>query len=315
MKKLLLYCLGHLCLLPALCQTYPRPIPGGYSRINETENIDYENIRAFQPCKTAEFIRSDLSFQGYEETTPTQGIGEVTYYYRNNNLPPAQRCPDLATNPRVSKPIVVLDGFDPQDTRSGAELYGKYLRYMQGTQALFLGDSVRTQGYDLVILNFPRYETGILGGITITPVPGGPSVTIRGIPLIRDGGADYIERNAFVLIKLIQQLNQELRSQNSAEKITIIGPSMGGLISRYALAYMEKKLAENPTDPQWQQQWNANVKLWVSFDSPHLGANIAIGDQWMVNYLAGPNGPVTRGWHPRLPNNYYCIISKQKVMR
>lgn len=115
------------------------------------------------------------------------------------------------------------------------------------------------------------------------PVAEQPPITIPGFARIRDGGADYMERNAFVLIKLIQQLNQELRVQNSTEKITLIGPSMGGLISRYALAYMEKRLAENPNDLQWQQQWDANVKLWISFDAPHLGANIPIGDQWMVN--------------------------------
>lgn len=45
------------------------------------------------------------------------------------------------------------------------------------------------------------------------------------------------------------------------------GPSMGGLISRYALAYMEKN------------NLNHNTKLWVSFDSPHLGANIPIATQ------------------------------------
>jgi hypothetical protein len=27
------------------------------------------------------------------------------------------------------------------------------------------------------------------------------------------------------------------------------------------------------------------TKLWVSFDAPHLGANIPIGDQWMLKYL------------------------------
>lgn len=146
---------------PLLAQTFPRAIPGGYDRTNETDGINYENVAAYKPCKPAEFIRSDLAFQGYEEAQASQGIGEVTYYYRTDNIPPTQPCPDLATNPKVNKPIVVLDGFDPLDTRSGAELYGKYLTYKENNADKFLGDRVRPNGYDLVILNFPKYETGV----------------------------------------------------------------------------------------------------------------------------------------------------------
>lgn len=32
------------------------------------------------------------------------------------------------------------------------------------------------------------------------------------------------------------------------------------------------------------------TRLWVSFDSPHLGANIPIGDQWCLDYLANTYG-------------------------
>jgi len=112
---------------------------------------------------------------------------------------------------------------------------------------------MRALGYDIVVVNFPMcIPTGAL-----TP---------------RDGGADYIERNAFALIKIIQDLNARLQQNGSTEKLVIIGPSMGGLISRYALAYMEKN------------GMNHNTRLWASFDSPHLGANIPIGDQQYLYY-------------------------------
>lgn len=48
---------------------------------------------------------------------------------------------------------------------------------------------------------------------------------------------------------------------------------MGGLISRYALAYMEKNNIPH------------NVKLWVSFDSPHLGANIPLSGQENIYFF------------------------------
>ena len=48
---------------------------------------------------------------------------------------------------------------------------------------------------------------------------------------------------------------------------------MGGLISRYALNYMEANSLTHET------------RLWLSFDSPHLGANVPIGFQHLFNYL------------------------------
>lgn len=93
--------------------------------------------------------------------------------------------------------------------------------------------------------------------------PYGFDVTLVNFPK----GTDYIERNAMAVVSLLQRENAKLSSNGSAEKIAIIGPSMGGLVSRYALAYMEKN------------SLNHNTKLWVSFDSPHLGANIPIAAQ------------------------------------
>ncbi|EMY3554183.1 T9SS type A sorting domain-containing protein [Flavobacterium psychrophilum] len=93
--------------------------------------------------------------------------------------------------------------------------------------------------------------------------PYGFDVTLVNFP----NGADYVERNAMALVSLLSRENAKLATNGSTEKISIIGPSMGGLVSRYALAYMEKNGI------------NHNTKLWVSFDSPHLGANIPIGAQ------------------------------------
>ena len=49
---------------------------------------------------------------------------------------------------------------------------------------------------------------------------------------------------------------------------------MGGLISRYALRYME------------QNSLNHDARLYLSFDSPHLGANVPLGFQHLFNYMA-----------------------------
>jgi len=49
---------------------------------------------------------------------------------------------------------------------------------------------------------------------------------------------------------------------------------MGGLISRYALSFMENQNMDHET------------RLWLSFDSPHLGANVPIGFQYLFNKMA-----------------------------
>ena len=49
---------------------------------------------------------------------------------------------------------------------------------------------------------------------------------------------------------------------------------MGGLISRYALRWMELNGKAH------------NTRLWVSFDAPHKGANIPIGDQYFIDFYA-----------------------------
>ncbi len=122
-----------------------------------------------------------------------------------------------------------------------------------------LGDIVRDEGFDIVVLNFPQYS----------PADG----------VVIDGGADFIQRNAMILVELINQINAQ---KIGTEKNVVIGPSMGGLISRYALRYMEQNDLEHDT------------RLYISFDSPHLGANVPIGFQHLFNYMAnGPLGDVT----------------------
>ncbi|MDZ7896976.1 MAG: hypothetical protein U5N85_02950 [Arcicella sp.] len=81
------------------------------------------------------------------------------------------------------------------------------------------------------------------------------------------------------MVKILDSLNTKLQANGSSEKLMMIGPSMGGLISRLAIRYME------------QNNINHNLKLWVSFDSPHLGANIPIGFQQMVKFFADKLNP------------------------
>jgi pimeloyl-ACP methyl ester carboxylesterase len=184
-------------------------------------------------------ITSSIPFQGYGETAAYTGIGEYEIFMDN-------------TNGILDKPIFLLDGFDPGDTRNTATIYN-LLNYGTGQN---LATDLRAQGFDIIILNFPTYTQ--------------PTTTN-----VIDGGADYIQRNAMIFVELLNQINAQ---KVGTEKNVVIGPSMGGLIARYALRYME------------MNSLNSDTRLYISFDAPHLGANVPIGFQHLFNYMAyGPS--------------------------
>lgn len=182
-------------------------------------------------------ITPDLS--AYGEATNYPGEGEYELFLSSDNI--------------LDKPIIVVDGFDPGDSRDIAGLYS-LLDFTDSSGTQNLADLVRAEGFDVIILNFPVYVRAA-DGTTV------------------DGGTDFIERNAMLLVELLDIVNTA-KVGNSPEQNVIIGPSMGGLISRYALNYMEA----NSLD--------ADTRLYMSFDSPHHGANVPIGLQHQLNFLA-----------------------------
>ena len=129
----------------------------------------------------------------YGETTNEAGQGEYEIFMD-------------AVDGILDKPIIVVDGFDPGDTRDIPGIYNllNYIDPSNGSQNL--ADFVRGEGFDVVILNAPQYVS-------------------NSIPI--DGGGDYIERNAMVLVELIETINSQ---KVGSEELVIIGPSMGGLI-------------------------------------------------------------------------------------
>ncbi|MBC3845133.1 T9SS type A sorting domain-containing protein [Winogradskyella echinorum] len=180
---------------------------------------------------------TDLS--AYGELTSYPGEGEYQIFLSADNI--------------LDKPIFLIDGFDPGDSRNITSIYN-LLNFTGTSGSQNLADLLRAEGFDVVVLNFPTYIR-MADGATI------------------DGGADFMERNAMVLVELINIINTD-KAANSPEQNVIIGPSMGGIIARYALNYMEN------------QSLDADTRLYISFDSPHYGANVPIGLQHQLNFLA-----------------------------
>ena len=104
-----------------------------------------------------------------------------------------------------------------------------------------LADSLAAEGFDAVVLNF-------------------------------SDATDYVQKNGFVVAELIQQVEVAIAPTST---LAVVGASMGGLCSRYALAYLETHGIPH------------RVRTWIAFDSPHGGADIPLGIQYWVNFFAG----------------------------
>lgn len=176
----------------------------------------------------------------------------LTPYGEFNNIGTGEYEIFLSPDNILDKPIFLIDGFDPGDSRDITGLYSLLDYDNDGTNSN-LADVVRAEGYDIIILNFPVY-TRVSDSVIV------------------DGGADFIERNAMLLVELLNIINSS--KITGADENVIIGPSMGGVISRYALNFMENQNLDHDT------------RLWLSFDAPHHGANVPIGFQHLFNYMA-----------------------------
>ncbi|MGJ8745992.1 hypothetical protein [Polaribacter sp.] len=217
-------------------------------------------------------IKATKSFRGYDEPSNCGGTcygeGEYKVFYANGNA-------------SLKKPFLVVDGFDPNDSRKINTTDNNVFQQMFYTNndgdEVKLVEELQGLGYDVIILNFPRY---VIDTRTIRIPAGRWGYIYEEISYYRDGGTDYVERNGKVLQALTQKIKAELISNGSSNKIKIAGPSMGALIAQYALADMEKNNEDHYTD------------LFISFDGPHKGANAPIGMQKALEYFATGSGVV-----------------------
>ncbi len=102
-------------------------------------------------------------------------------------------------------------------------------------------ETIRGMGYDAVVLNYAD---------AIAP----------------------IQQNAYLVEALVDSVNHVIGAEVNS---VLLGASMGGLTTRFALAHMES------TNHPHQ------IRTWISFDAPHGGANIPLGVQYWMDFFAG----------------------------
>jgi hypothetical protein len=86
-----------------------------------------------------------------------------------------------------------------------------------------------------------------------------------------NNGVDFIQKNAYVLEEVIKWVNA---NKVGNQQNVVLGQSMGGLVARYALR-----------DIELNRNFIHDTRLYVSHDSPHLGANVPLSVQYSARHL------------------------------
>jgi|GEM_PF-6369603 len=134
-------------------------------------------------------------------------------------------------NETLTRPIIISEGVDLAGDQDWEVIY----EFMNQENLI---EDLRAQGFDVVVLNFHDNYT-------------------------------YIQRNAFVMVKLLEMVNDSIDYQN---QLVTVGASMGGLVVRYALTYMENNGIDH------------HCELMVSLDAPNYGADMPLGLQYMLYF-------------------------------
>ncbi|MFD4922276.1 esterase/lipase family protein [Streptomyces goshikiensis] len=133
----------------------------------------------------------------------------------------------------VKRPVILADGFAP-GASNGQQLYAG----LENGDYPFIS-TLRENGFDVVLLGFNDRSASILD-------------------------------NAEVAIECIRRTVADREGQ---APLTVGGFSMGGLITRYALAKMERQKEDHQTS------------TYLSYDTPHRGAWLPLGVQAFAHFV------------------------------
>lgn len=186
-----------------------------------------------QPIPPTFAVDATQTFTASTSYMGYQPSATISIKYASNN-----------TSGSIKKPVIVVEGFDPfsymmRDTTTS--IIGKGSTNIEGYyNAINVNNSTLTSYYDIIYVDW---------GSSAAP----------------------IQANADILKQIIIWVNTN--KATDATSNILIGQSMGGLISRYALCSME-----NLGIPH-------DVSIYVSHDTPHLGVNVPIGGLYAFQHL------------------------------
>lgn len=161
------------------------------------------------------------------------GQGWITVDYANADL-------------RLRRPLIVVEGFDPghllaPERQFGFSNFVTFIAQLNGSNDLRNLLQGNNQQYDIIYVDWFR-------------------------------GTDFLQRNALLLERVIRWVNEQKAIDGSVEPNVVLGQSMGGVISRWALRDMENR------------GLNHQTRLYISWDAPQQGANVPVAYQHAVRH-------------------------------
>jgi hypothetical protein len=183
---------------------------------------------------------------------------------------------------RFATPEDFIQPFPSNGNHSGGNVYVKYSS--RGTERQITKPLIVAEGYDAhriaPDLNENYSFARFINSISNQPSPydfNRQLDNLAGYDLIfldYTDGTDDIKRNAALFKEVIAWVNTQKAAAGSTEQNVVMGLSMGGLVTRYALADMTK------------QGLNPQTRLLITHDSPHRGANTPLGFQFLTRLMA-----------------------------
>ncbi|HOT15581.1 MAG TPA: T9SS type A sorting domain-containing protein [Bacteroidales bacterium] len=228
-----------------------------------------------EPSYKIFFPSSKVITAGYHCLMTINGLcqkWQTLYDYSNCDIEASILFAPSNKTGKLRKPIIVCDGFDPGDKRDFIQTYieklDEQLTYSKDTRGIYeLVNGDPSPWYNSE--EFPEYQSKSAGLVSTLQASNYDLVIVNFLK-----GAGDIRTNAYWFRRFLKEvINSGSLRDNQTEENVIIGPSMGGIITRIALDSAEI-LGDEPL-----------VREWFSFDSPQEGAYIPLSLQWAIHYL------------------------------
>lgn len=247
-----------------------------FYQVNDSSNNDYTTDYTYESPDEVWTITID-GFDPPCSNVYPDDPNHPLHKYTQNTSGSARAYVKLGDNNDVlTRPLIFVEGIDFSDDKVIDPESGEIIRYggngwdniIQGVDTGSPKTIYQNGEYVQPKQDNLRNYPGLINDLTANIEDGEANYDI--IIVDFEDGADYIQKSGEILIELINKVNE--RKVCGYDNV-LTGISMGGQVARYALAKMEIEGEDHQT------------RMYISFDSPHLGANIPLALQSIVWFI------------------------------
>lgn len=239
--------------------------------------IDLNDGNGYQPYQPGQKLRADYAQNG--NYTWKFRIKNPVGEWLTTHIP-------IKIDVPIRFPLLGTSKYSEQLVLNGNHSAILRIKHRPGQNTTITRPFIVAEGFDPATIFHPEYPQGdITYADFISSVDQSFNTNIRNL-LTHPNNAEYdiiyidwvngvgdIRENAETLKAIINWVNTQKQQAGSTEENVLMGQSMGGLVSKYALVKME------------QQNQQHQVGLFIAHDSPFRGANVPPSTQFMSRHL------------------------------